>query len=282
MMKANLPQQIMAVNKLNDPISIRKRVTMSLPEPRVSDAELDDIVKLGAAAAAASGSNGLSSSDSTAGLLGEYNSRSVGSSATPLRTPATAAGTDIIMQEARNMIALTAGQTPLFGGENPELEEGTGFEGSTPKRQKVTATPSSLSLATPGGATPMTATPGSVRNGGRSGASGGDSMDYTPVGRTPLRDQLGLNTGDDFGLTPSGSTSSRMEKEIAKRAAAELAAKLAGLPAPQYSYEVTMPDVKGDDDDTDTAAALQEDATLRDRREQAKLVAAQEAEWRAR
>eukprot|EP00953_Heterococcus_sp_UTEX-ZZ885_P014524 8215-Heterococcus_DN1.PRE.1 len=43
-----------------------------------------------------------------------------------------------------------------------------------------------------------------------------------------------------------------------------------------------MPDVKGDDDDTDTAAALQEDATLRDRREQAKLVAAQEAEWRAR
>jgi pre-mRNA-splicing factor CDC5/CEF1 len=229
MMKANLPQQIMAVNKLNDPISIRKRVTMSLPEPRVSDAELDDIVKLGAAAAAASGSNGQSSSDSTAGLLGEYNSRSVGSSATPLRTPATAAGTDIIMQEARNMIALTAGQTPLFGGENPELEEGTGFEGSTPKRQKVTATPSSLSLATPGGATPMTATPGSVRNGGRSSsASGGDSMDYTPVGRTPLRDQLGLNTGDDFGLTPSGSTSSRIEKEIAKRAAAELAAKLAG------------------------------------------------------
>jgi pre-mRNA-splicing factor CDC5/CEF1 len=43
-----------------------------------------------------------------------------------------------------------------------------------------------------------------------------------------------------------------------------------------------MPDVKGDDDDADTAAALQEDATLRDRREQAKLVAAQEAEWRAR
>jgi pre-mRNA-splicing factor CDC5/CEF1 len=229
MMKANLPQQIMAVNKLNDPISIRKRVTMSLPEPRVSDAELDDIVKLGAAAAAASG--GLSSSDSTAGLLGEYSSRSVGSSATPLRTPATAAGTDIIMQEARNMIALTAGQTPLFGGENPELEEGTGFEGSTPKRQKVTATPSSLSLATPGGATPMSATPASVRNGARSsGASGGgdSSMDYTPVGRTPLRDQLGLNTGDDFGLTPSGSTSSRIEKEIAKRAAAELAAKLAG------------------------------------------------------
>jgi pre-mRNA-splicing factor CDC5/CEF1 len=43
-----------------------------------------------------------------------------------------------------------------------------------------------------------------------------------------------------------------------------------------------MPDVKGDDNDADTTATLQEDATLRDRREQAKLIAAQEAEWRAR
>lgn len=61
MMKANLPMQIMAVSKLNDPIAVRKRVALSLPEPRVSDTELDEIVKLGAQAQSGTGS------ESTAG-----------------------------------------------------------------------------------------------------------------------------------------------------------------------------------------------------------------------
>ena len=68
MMKANLPMQIMAVSKLNDPIAVRKRVALSLPEPRVSDMELDEIVKLGAQAqpgAASDSTSGVCAFDAT-------------------------------------------------------------------------------------------------------------------------------------------------------------------------------------------------------------------------
>lgn len=42
---------------------------------------------------------------------------------------------------------------PLPGGQNPELKEGTGFEGSAPKSQRM-MTPSSLGTPGLGGATP--------------------------------------------------------------------------------------------------------------------------------
>lgn len=60
------------------------------------------------------------------------------------------------MQEAENLYKLTQGQTPLLGGDNPDLHA-SDFSGVTPKR-KVAATPNPL--ATPlhggieGGATP--------------------------------------------------------------------------------------------------------------------------------
>ncbi len=38
----------MAVNKLNDPLSVRKRLPLSLPRPQVGESELEEIVKLGA------------------------------------------------------------------------------------------------------------------------------------------------------------------------------------------------------------------------------------------
>ena len=50
------------------------------------------------------------------------------------------------MIEARNLIALSNAQTPLLGGENTSLLEGTGFDGATP-RHGVVQTPNPL--ATP-------------------------------------------------------------------------------------------------------------------------------------
>lgn len=84
--------------------------------------------------------------------------------ATPMRTPraVTANGQDRVMMEAQNLSRLQQGQTPLLGGENPQLHE-SDFSGVTPKNFAA-ATPHPLTAgATPlPGATPALtgATPG--------------------------------------------------------------------------------------------------------------------------
>ena len=69
-----------------------------------------------------------------------------------MRTPRVmgANGLDHITMEAQNMARLQAGQTPLYGGENP-LKHQSDFSGVTP-RQSVTATPNPLLAMTPRGA----------------------------------------------------------------------------------------------------------------------------------
>ena len=53
-------------------------------------------------------------SAATTALMGDYQDRAA-AAPTPMRTPRAAAGTDVVLQEARNLIALTAQQTPLLG-----------------------------------------------------------------------------------------------------------------------------------------------------------------------
>lgn len=48
LVQENLPQMVQALNQLNDPASIRRRVPLSLPAPQVTDSDLEEIVKLGA------------------------------------------------------------------------------------------------------------------------------------------------------------------------------------------------------------------------------------------
>ncbi|CAM9217046.1 unnamed protein product [Chrysoparadoxa australica] len=254
--KVNLPQAVMEVNAANDPLPIRRRTALNLPAPQVTDQELEDIVKLGSAAAVATGGSGQ---EATQALVGEYAQRPT---PTPMRTPATPMGEDVIMQEARNLAKLTAGQTPLLGGENPDLDHGTGFGGSVPNSQRIT-TPSTLTLHTPGAAksseTPLR-TPGSMAGG----------TGQTPV-QTPLRDQFGLNV-EGAEVTP--------RTKAGKAARSELAAKLAGLPSPQYTYEINVP--SDGNDAADSAAQLEEDAAERDARMEAQRLADEEAEFRRR
>ncbi|CAN0337488.1 unnamed protein product, partial [Ectocarpus sp. 12 AP-2014] len=90
MMKANLPQQILAINATNDPIPIRRRTELSLPAPQVSDGELEELVKMGAQAQA------HAAGGSTSALLGDYSEAMP--TPTPMRTPATPVGEDVVMQ----------------------------------------------------------------------------------------------------------------------------------------------------------------------------------------
>lgn len=95
-----------------------------------------------------------------------------------MRTPRVgggAGGGDRIMMEAQNLARLQAGQTPLAGGENPELHA-SDFSGVTP-RQFAAATPNPLA----GGLTP--------------GATGRPGVTPALGGMTP---------GMGNGTTPSG------------------------------------------------------------------------------
>jgi predicted RNase H-like HicB family nuclease len=68
----------------------------------VTEKELEEIVKLGATPEALMAGG----SEATAALLGDY--RDVATPlATPMRTPRTAAHQDVVMQEARNLLALS-------------------------------------------------------------------------------------------------------------------------------------------------------------------------------
>lgn len=160
----NLPEAIMKQNALNDPGSFRKRSRLSMPAPQVSEEELEDIVKYGAAGAGGEG---------TSALLSQYGATP---GATPMRTPRTPAGRNVIMEEARNHLALQKEQTPLkAGGERVDLVGGTGFGGVTPQHG-VQTTPNVLAAAATPGRAGASATPMTARG-----------------GETPLRDELSIN-----------------------------------------------------------------------------------------
>ncbi|CAH0520426.1 unnamed protein product [Peronospora belbahrii] len=238
LMKSNLPQIIAAVNEKNDPIHAIKRTPLELPAPVISNDELSDLAKLGmhaTHAAALALENG--SASETRALMGDY-------SATPLRSVARGDATatplirdvhDNIMQETANLLAMRNSATPLLGGENVELYEGTGYAGATPSR-----TPSSAVA---------------------SGASAKTSMSAT---RTPLRDVLGINPEHLYGTEAENASA---EKARTKRLASSLRQSLNSLPAPQNEYEINVPEKEEADDDRATALR-EEDAGEQEAREQ--------------
>ena len=111
----------MAISALNDPSAFRKRTSLSLPAPQVTDAELEEIVKVGSSLMPPPEGGGVGSR-ATQTLVGDYSSI-YKPAPTPQRTPMQE---DIIMQEARNHRAMRD-MTPLAGEDLPELYEGTGM-----------------------------------------------------------------------------------------------------------------------------------------------------------
>ena len=260
--KANAPLAILKQAETNDVTSLRVRVGLSLPAPQVTDSELEDIVKIGQNAMMAPPEGGLSkrSNNVTQSLLGDYSSL-YKPLPTPLRTPK---GEDVIMQEARNAIAMNrTGIVPLAGGELPELYEGTGFDGVAPRNMKL-ATPN---LYLNPGETPLR-TPASSVMGGGSIAS---------VTSTPLRDQFGLNDphADSFSVSDSMSVSSRGDKIREREYRAQLVSQLSSLPEPEYVYDIAIPTL--DDEEEQIKAPKPLDATEAAEQEQ-RLRAAMEEE----
>lgn len=211
----------------------KKRSKLVLPEPQISDQELQQVVKLGKASEVARDVALESGVETTDTLLNDY-SITPQAGVTP-RTPAPQA--DRILQEAQNMMALTHVDTPLKGGLNTPLHN-TDFSGVMPHSQ-VVATPNTV-LATPfrSSRTDGGSTPNSI------GFMTPRSAAIAPIGQnqilggTPVRDKLNINAEDvvEIGSTPAA------HKDYQRSLKEQLRSGLSTLPTPKNDYEIVVPE----------------------------------------
>nr|XP_045722129.1 cell division cycle 5-like protein [Mirounga angustirostris] len=225
--ESDLPSAILQTSGVSE--FTKKRSKLVLPAPQISDAELQEVVKVGQASEIArqtAEESGITNSASST-LLSEYN---VTNNSIALRTPRTPASQDRILQEAQNLMALTNVDTPLKGGLNTPLHE-SDFSGVTPQRQ-VVQTPNTV-LSTPF----RTPSHGSEGLTPRSGTTPKPVINSTP-GRTPLRDKLNINPEDGMADYSDPSYVKQMERESREH----LRLGLLGLPAPKNDFEIVLPE----------------------------------------
>ncbi|KAL5566880.1 hypothetical protein UlMin_030044 [Ulmus minor] len=276
--RQDAPSAILQANKLNDPETVRKRSKLMLPAPQISDHELEEIAKMGYASDLLAGSDELAEgSGATRSLLANY-AQTPRQGITPLRTPQrTPAGKgDAIMMEAENLARLRESQTPLLGGENPELHP-SDFSGVTPKKREIqTPNPMLTPSATPGGATPGGLTPrgsGLTPRIGMTPLRDGYSFGMTPKG-TPIRDELHINEGLDL------LDSAKLEQQRQADLRRNLRSGLSSLPQPKNEYQIVMQPVQEDNEEPEEH--IEEDMSDRMARERAEEEARLQALLRKR
>ncbi|XP_030604478.1 cell division cycle 5-like protein [Archocentrus centrarchus] len=270
--ESDLPSAILQTSGVAE--FTKKRSKLVLPAPQISDAELEEVVKLGVASEvarqAAEESESGNSASST--LLSEYSVTNT--MATGLRTPRTPAAQDRIMQEAQNLMALTNIDTPLKGGLNTPLHE-SDFSGVTPQRQQIQTPNTVLStpFRTPGpgqgseGMTPQAGGAITPRVGGTPG--------LTP-GRTPLRDKLNINTEEQLA---DPAYAKHMQKESLQH----LRQGLMSLPVPKNDFEIVLPEnAEKELEETEIETGFIEDSADIEARKQAQREAEREKELKLR
>ncbi|KAH0545507.1 hypothetical protein FGG08_000335 [Glutinoglossum americanum] len=255
------------MQKIREAEQSSKRRSLVLPAPQVGETELEEIVKMGMIGERANRVASASDNEATRGLIGNYSTINTG---TPIRTPRAPPQEDHIANEIRNIRALTETQSSLLGGDNTPLHEGsgsTGFEGIAPRKQQM-ATPNPL-------ATPF-----------RTGPVGG--VGATPLrtpmvsGATPLRtprDNFAINE-HGFAVPMGGETPREVKlRELALKH--QLKNRLASLPKPKETeWELELPEQQ--EEAVVTEDLSEEDAAIRDRRNQELHEAQERAEFRRR
>ena len=266
--RQDAPSSILQANRMNDPEAVRKRSKLMLPAPQISDHELEEIAKMGYASDLLAGNEELTEgSGATRALLANY-AQTPRQGMTPLRTPQrTPAGKgDAIMMEAENLARLRESQTPLLGGENPELHP-SDFSGVTPKRREIeTPNPMLTPSATPGGM-------GSTPRIGMTPSRDDHSFGITPKG-TPFRDELHIN--EDMDMHDSAKHELRRQADIRRN----LCAGLSSLPQAKNEYHVVTQPIPEDNEEPEEK--IEEDMSDRLARERAEEEARQQALLRKR
>ncbi|KAI1408890.1 pre-mRNA splicing factor component-domain-containing protein [Hypoxylon sp. FL1857] len=250
------------MQKIREAEQSSKRRALVLPSPQVSDGELEDIVKMGMMGERANMLAQASENDATRGLVNTYSTLN---SQTPIRTPMAPPQEDRVANEIRNIRALTENQSALLGGENADLQVGTGstgFEGAAP-RQQVMSTPNPL-------ATPL-----------RASMNGVGATPRRP-GQTPLRtprDNFALNAGDGGEMSMVGGAANDIRlRDLSMKH--QLKQGLASLPKPKETeWELEIPE---DQQEAMVTDEQEEDAEVRDQRERAIREAQEQLERKRR
>jgi pre-mRNA-splicing factor CDC5/CEF1 len=234
---------------MNNEEPAKKRSKLVLPSPQISDAEMEQIVKLGRASEAARDSVVDSESARASDTLLQDYAVTPGAAMRTPRTPL--AAQDHILQEAQNIMALQNTDTPLKGGINTPLHnEGGDFTGVTPAREAI-ATPNTVLT------TPYRTKDGQV--GLTPGQTPGDNNTTTPV-----RDKLAINTEDSLEGFEPGTPQSQFQS---RENVAVLKMGLSSLPAPRNDYEIVVPEDNEDNiemvDDANTYIEDQSDVDQR-------------------
>ncbi|XP_010490310.1 PREDICTED: cell division cycle 5-like protein [Camelina sativa] len=261
--RQDAPAAILQANKLNDPEAVRKRSKLMLPPPQISDHELEEIAKMGYASDLLAENEELTEgSAATRALLANY-SQTPRQGMTPMRTPQrTPSGKgDPIMMEAENLARLRDSQTPLLGGENPELHP-SDFTGVTPRKKEIqTPNPMLTPSMTPGGA-------GLTPRIGLTPSRDGSSFSMTPKG-TPFRDELHINEDMDM------HENAKLERQRREEAKRSLRSGLTGLPQPKNEYQI-VPQLPPEESE-EPEEKIEEDMSDRIAREKAEEEARQQA-----
>lgn len=249
-----------------------KRPKLVLPAPQISDAELEQVVKLGKASEVAK--EVVEENE----LLGDY---SVTSNAAihSIRTPKSAVlSRDNILMEAQNLIALQHVDTPLKGGINTPLHEVAGFGSSvmTPGgsvRAVVSATPNAL-ISTPFRTPSQQETAGMKTPGQEVALMSASSTPCSTPG-SAVRDKLTINP--ESALSFESEESAKAFRQDMKD---ELKKALSCLPAPKNDYEIVAnDDLEGTVNEETTTIASEDQADI-DARREAEEVEKMEAEFR--
>ncbi|KAK6915344.1 hypothetical protein RJ641_020461 [Dillenia turbinata] len=265
--RQDAPSAIVQANKLNDSETVRKRSKLILPAPQISDHELEEIAKMGYASDLAGGEELAEGSGATRALLANY-AQTPRQGMTPLRTPQrTPVGKgDAIMMEAENLARLRESQTPLLGGENPELHP-SDFSGVTPKKKEIqTPNPMLTPSATPGG---MSLTPRIGMTPSRDVYSYG----MTPKG-TPIRDELHIN--EDMDMLDSAKLERQRQADVKRN----LRSGLSGLPQPKNEYQIVIQPPPEDNEEPEEK--IEEDMSDKIASEKAEMEARRQALLRKR
>ena len=155
----------------------KKMSKLVLPQPKVSDAEWEQIKKMQKGAEALNDQEGM---EATQYLQNDYSLNAAQRLAT-LRTPKTPASQDKILIEAQNLLAMNNMDTPLKGGYNTPLIDTT--QHTPVQTPSAFATP----FKTPSG-DPTSKTP-SMHSSERRG--------FQNALKTPMRDEFNINREDE-------------------------------------------------------------------------------------
>ncbi|KPM01206.1 cell division cycle 5-like protein [Sarcoptes scabiei] len=227
----------------------RPRSKLMLPEPVISDSEIEQVVKLGRASESAKDVAEESGNSASETLLADY---SVISSVNSIRTPKTSAfSRDNIMAETKNLLALQNVDTPLLGGQNVPLIDIEQTPSKTPGGLSVGMTPNTM-ITTPyrsvhGGMTPASTSQALVLN---ERTPGKNQSGFTPLG-TPVRDKLAINSEESILAENNAVNAKSYVQEIKEN----LRKAFTQLPKPKNEYEIVL---NSDDKQMESESELDE------------------------